>query len=866
MISGLASWLFDPSGLSPHGFCLLWEPGLLWLYSVSDIAIGLSYFTIPLILVSILQIRPDIGFRPIFWLFASFILLCGASHWLDLLTLWVPAYGINGVVKAATAVTSVLTAAAMWRLLPQAITWPTPSQLSAVNSKLLQVQQAEAHLTSLVESAARSRDQLTDELARRQALEKAISETEERYHVLLQSVVTEAVYLLDAVGNIETWNSGAVRMKGYAPAEAIGRNFSMFFTPEAVAVGEPMRLLKLAREAGRYTTEAWRMRKDGSTFMARLTITAIFKSDGTLRGFAKVTHDITDQRIEEEQRRIIIDAAPNGMLIVNEGGMITLANDHAEKLFGYPRGTLAGRPVEMLVPEARRAAHSAMRTRFTNGEDVRGMEAGREFIGRRHDGTDVLIEILLSPVTTPRGRIVVASLFDATKRRQLADEQREAERHRREAMAETNFKLDSLTRELAKARDHAESANRAKSRFLAGMSHELRTPLSGIMGYAHLLHMEGGLNASQLARVDAMLGTGKHLLEMISCVLDLSEIEAEHLVLRPVHLDPRTTAAACLDLVRPMAESKGLALNTTTTPGVPPTLFVDPTRIRQILLNLLGNAVKYTHEGSVELRFRTLADGSGLRIEVVDTGPGVSANEQRRLFRDFERLGDKARDEIEGSGIGLALSARLASLMGGRIGYDDNPGGGSVFWLELPLGPVVAPVPTPANAAPPCPADAPPAARKLHVLVVDDVSMNRDIACSFLRVAGHEVVSAESGTGAIAAAASTDFDVILMDVRMPEMDGLEATRVIRALEGARGRVPIVALTAQAFTDQVAECHEAGMDSHLAKPFDPDTLIAAVARAAAGPRRPHGAGAGPAALLVPLLAPMADYPANPALRR
>jgi PAS domain S-box-containing protein len=839
MISGLGSWLFDPSGLSPHGFCLLWEPGLIWLYSVSDALIGLAYFTIPLVIVSVIQIRPDIGYRPIFWLFACFILLCGVGHWLDVLTLWVPAYGVNGLVKAATAVASVLTAVAVWRLLPHAIAWPTPAQLKDVNVKLVQFQQAEVHLASVAASAAESKDELIRELTRRRAMEQEMGETAERYHVLLQSVLTEAVYLLDANGNIETWNSGAVRMKGYSPAEAIGQNYSMFFTPEDIANAEPTRMLKLARDGGRYSTEGCRVRKDGSHFMARLVVTAIYKSDGTLRGFAKVTHDITEQRIEEEQRAIIIDAAPNGMLIVDESGMIRLANTHAEQLFGYARGTLAGRPVETLVPEAIRDKHQSMRSRFTDGEDVRAMETGREFVGRRRDGTEVLIEILLSPVATPRGRIVVASIFDATKRRQMADEQQAAEKRERQVMADTNARLDDLSQELAKARDQAESASRAKSRFLAGMSHELRTPLSGIMGYAHLLHMEGGLTLSQKARVDAMLGTGKHLLEMISCVLDLSEIEAEHLVLRPIHLDPRGIAATCLDLVRPLADSKGLAMTIIVAPDVPQTLFIDPTRIRQILLNLLGNAVKYTEEGTVEVCFRILAVNAALRVDVVDTGPGISATQRQRLFQDFERLGDKAYNEIEGSGIGLALSARLASLMGGRLGYEDNPIGGSVFWLELPLGSTNAAVPTAVVAALPAAANASPAAvtRKLHVLIVDDVLMNRDIAASFLRMGGHEAVCVEGGAEAIAAAASTDFDVILMDVRMPEIDGLMATRHIRALEGARGRVPIVALTAHAFTDQVAECHEAGMDSHLAKPFDPDALTAAVMSAVHRKQRP-----------------------------
>lgn len=381
-----------------------------------------------------------------------------------------------------------------------------------------------------------------------------------------------------------------------------------------------------------------------------------------------------------------------------------------------------------------------------------------------------------------------------------------------------------LNGRLMLARDEAERASRAKSRFLAGMSHELRTPLSGILGYAQLLQLEGGLNAAQSARVHAMLDAGTHLLEMINSVLDLSQIEADRLELHASAVDPRTIARACLDLVRPAADAKGLALRLLEAPHVPHHIMADPIRLREVLLNLLGNAVKFTAHGSVEVRLLTTSDTARLRLEVADTGPGIPPERRLHLFQEFERLGADAAGLGEGAGLGLALSARLAVLMGGSLGHQDNPCRGSVFWLELPLtettGRVIAGGTT---DRPPLPA------RSLRLMVVDDVAMNRDIASAFLHAAGYEVVCAENGLQAVTAAAAGDFDAVLMDVRMPGIDGLEAARRIRALAGKRGQVPIIALTAQAFAEQVEACRRAGMESHLAKPYTHQALLDAVAR-------------------------------------
>jgi CheY-like chemotaxis protein len=259
-----------------------------------------------------------------------------------------------------------------------------------------------------------------------------------------------------------------------------------------------------------------------------------------------------------------------------------------------------------------------------------------------------------------------------------------------------------------------------------------------------------------------------------------------------------------------------------------------------MLLNLLSNAVKFTpSEGRVELRAAPLPGAGGIRVEVQDSGPGIPADKRHLLFEDFSQLVQMPGQEGIGTGLGLAISARLAAAMGGRIGCDEKFTGGALFWVELPLREVAMPPaqrrtglpPPPEPVVTPLAAAAQPVA--LRVLVADDVAANRMVARAMLVAAGHKVDSAADGAEALAAVEREDYDVVLMDVQMPGMDGLEATRRIRELEGARGRVPILAVTASALPEQVAACRAAGMDAHLAKPIDRESLLAAVGRLAAG---------------------------------
>ncbi len=421
---------------------------------------------------------------------------------------------------------------------------------------------------------------------------------------------------------------------------------------------------------------------------------------------------------------------------------------------------------------------------------------------------------------------------------------------REQELRAANVELERLGRQFVQARDVADHANQAKSRFLAGITHELRTPLHGILGYAELLSLEGGLNPTQSERLEAMMAAGQYLLGTINAVLDMSLIEADQMELRPVEIELPNLVRTCLDVVRPAAEAKQLAL--VLAPTVPLRLVADPTRLQQVLINLLGNAVKFTPSGTVEVRLRQTEAGDCLRLEVADTGPGIDVQHRDKLFQTFERLDAEVGSGIEGTGLGLAIAARLVKLMGGRIGYADNPGGGSVFWLELPRGAVAS---AEVEAAAPSTLAAP---LRLRVLVADDEALNRNIANGFLCVAGHQVVCVGDGTEALKAATAGDFDVILMDVRMPKMNGLEATRRIRALSGPRGQVRVVGVTAQAFAQQIETCREAGMDGHVSKPFKQTVLLAALKSGTPDP------GQADPGMLPPAEAPAGTKRADPAV--
>ncbi|MBV2169965.1 MAG: PAS domain S-box protein, partial [Bdellovibrio sp.] len=670
------------------------------------------------------------------------------------------------------------------------------------------------------------------------------------------------------------------------------------------------------------------LRKDGQEIPVELGLNPI-NVEGEMY-FLTAVIDITERKKAEDRFRMVVEAAPNSMIMVNKMGEMVLVNSQAEKLFGYAREEMIGKPVELLIPSKFKESHPTLRRAFLEHPQARPMGEGRDLFGLRKDGREVPVEIGLNPLVRDGEIFVLASIIDITERKRTESE-------------------------LEHARDLAIEAARVKSEFLANMSHEIRTPMNAVLGMTGLL-LETPLDEEQKMFANTVLNAGEGLLQVINDILDFSRIEAGRFSIEPIDFNLKTAIKSAVELVSLDAQSKGLSITYDMGKDLPIYVHGDPGRVKQILINLLSNAVKFTEHGGIVISAEKLRETDRsyyVRLGVKDTGIGIPTEKQSRLFQPFSQVDSASTRKYGGTGLGLAICKKIAEALHGFITFESILGAGSSFYVTLPFefptehqerevsrrgmdfgnlrililtesklmaedfgkqfsswhiqhdvsanlselsGPshydlvifygqnlidpmlshleehlqelenakteLIVIVPLGANlggalrrsrhvsvlyhpldpsklldkiqeikvlksrgirggGVSPWSNKEIPSARKkfFKVLLVEDNTANQKVSTYQLRRLGYDVDAVANGVEAIEAFRNIQYDLILMDCLMPEMDGYQATREIRKIESEKKlpRIPIIAMTANVLEGEREKCLKAGMDDFLGKP-------------------------------------------------
>ncbi len=505
----------------------------------------------------------------------------------------------------------------------------------------------------------------------------------------------------------------------------------------------------------------------------------------------------------------LLNSAPDAMIIVESAGKILRINTQAERFFGYSSLELEGQLIEVLLPPRYRGKHPGQRKGYFAAPHVRPMGAGLELFGQRKDGTEFPLEISLSPLRIHGELLVLSAIRDVSARKQIE-------------------------RELKQAREAADAANRAKSDFLANMSHEIRTPLAGILGYVEMLAHYCQTEEERKDYAAKIKRNADNLTDLINDILDLSKVEAGALKIEQFCFSPLVEFENIISLLEGSAQQKGITIETRFERPFPPKVISDVTRWRQVLINVLSNAIKFTETGTITVTGRATRNPHPtkdfLSFEVKDTGCGIATEAQSHLFQPFVQADSSTTRKYGGTGLGLALSRRLARALGGDLVLTESvPGKGSIFTFTHQLAiPESAAVELPSSLK----AEKEEAVSSKirldgkRILLAEDRADNEELITQFVTRAGATVEVAHNGAEAVALANSDSYDVILMDLQMPVMDGYAATRKLR-MDGSK--LPIIALTAHAMHEEKEKCLKAGFTDFLTKPIDVAALLETIKR-------------------------------------
>ena len=507
-------------------------------------------------------------------------------------------------------------------------------------------------------------------------------------------------------------------------------------------------------------------------------------------------------RANEGRTRAIVENSIDGIIVIDSRGIIQEFNKGAESIFQYKAKEIIGRNVSLLMPIHLAREHDGFLKRYLKTGEAKIIGFGREVIGMRQDNSQFHMHLSLNELRLGSEVYFTGIVRDITEAKQAEEA-------------------------LMRAKEEAEHANKAKSEFLASMSHEIRTPMTGVMGLADLL-LEDTLSKGSKEKVYRIKDATRSLLTILNDILDISKLEANKMAIESLdfHLPGLLEdALGFFEEKRKGSRRQDLKLELKMSDDLPTTINADPTRLRQVLMNLIGNAVKFTKKGGVTLTASILRseNNESIKVEVKDTGIGMTKETINKLFADFTQADASITRRFEGTGLGLSICKRLVELMGGEIGVESEIGIGSRFWFTLPYyaaeTEVVAPTLKAKSELTQYEAN-----KKLSVLIAEDNMLLQHIISEMVGGFGHDFHIVENGAEAIQAVEREDYDLVLMDVRMPEVSGTDASIAIRKMGGLKRRIPIIAITADAMEEHKTEYHQAGMDACVTKPIDRDELV------------------------------------------
>ena len=889
--------LLGRNGFLPHGYCFTWAPSLLWSMVTADAVIAASYFSIPLALWSFMRQRRDDSLRGMAGLFSAFIFACGLTHVMGIWTIWLPDYGPQMLTKVVTAVVSLATAVALWRLIPHALKIPSVNQLQGVIQ----------HLES--------------EVAQRRSAEDHLAEVEQSLAVTLSSIGA-GFLATDREGRVTRMNSVAEQVLGWPQEEARGRSYWEVFhregRPDSYLQRNPVDLITELRMDVDMPQHLVCLGRDGRRSELEVRAASTLGVDGQIQGMAMVFRDITaSMRAEAQAAHLaaIVESSSDAIISKTLDGRITSWNRAAVRLFGWSPDEAIGQPVQKVIPPGQVQEELDILGRIALGQAVPSFETWRQAI----DGRPIPVSLSISPIRNARGQIIGASTVarDITAQRQAEAALRDSDerlrftlesaqigdwsldlesgqstrslRHDRcfghaqpvaqwdfgtflaqvhpDDRAEVQRRFDAsvaargewnidcrvvwpdgslhwlavhgsvrhedgqpprmvgivsdithhrqaeetrlLAQRLQAENNQIQAANRLKTQFLANVSHELRTPLNAVIGFADLLHA-GRVPADSPKHREYLghIGTsGRHLLQLINDLLDLSKVESGKFEFFPEPVDlPRLVKEVC-DVQHTALQRKQLRLAVTIDPALAG-LVQDPVRLKQVLYNYLSNAIKYTPPGG-SVSVQALPEGAARwRLEVADTGVGIAEADLPLLFSEFTRLEAGYSKQQAGTGLGLALTRRLVQAQGGNVGVRSSLGQGSVFHLVLDR--VVG------AAAPAAPS---------RVLLIESDDGQRERVALALTGAGFDVDAAGGGELALQQARQQIYGAIAMDLLFPGTGGLELLSRLRS-EGQGGVAPVRGLSVSPDSGRSAWFPVADV---MFKPMRADDVGAALAR-------------------------------------